>query len=226
LAFSGTDIFEYRYAELLLNIAECYAALGDINNCITYLGKIRQRVGIPADNNYGLGTLTSKYAAIEAVLYERRVELAYEGKRFWDIQRWMLYNDDAAAGNTTNEKLGIAPINGTTRTGRLWQFKNTTSNSSDPLTSARGTISIDPDASDFNAQLNKLKTFVQDNIVVVPTDQPMDKDASGQPLLINFRQNYYISGLNHTVLSNNPWLQQTIGWNDYSGGAGTFNYKQ
>ena len=82
LAYSGTEYFEYRYAELLLNIAECYAAKGDIGNAVNYLGKIRARVGIPAANNYGIGSLSSKYAALEACLYERRVELAYEGKRF------------------------------------------------------------------------------------------------------------------------------------------------
>jgi hypothetical protein len=228
LAYSGTDIFEYRYAELLLNIAECYAAKGDIGNTLTYLGKIRARVGIPAANNYGIGTLGSKYAAIEACLYERRVELAYEGKRFWDVQRWMLYNDDPSAANTTCAALGISPINGTTRTGRYWQYKTVAPNSSDPLLSARGTISVDPDASasTFAAQLDALKTFYDNNIVVAKTDQPMDKDGSGNPLLINFRQNYYISGLNASVLSINPWLPQTIGWKDYNGAPGTFNYKQ
>ena len=228
LAFSGTDIFEYRFAELLLNIAECYAAKGDISNAITYLGKIRERVKIPAANNYGIGTLASKYEAIEAVLYERRVELAYEGKRFWDAQRWMLYNDDGGANNNTCVKLGIAPINGSTRTGKHWQYKTPTSGSADPLTSQRGSISVDPDASAANltTQLNALKTFFQNNLKVVATDQPMDKDGSGQLLLINFRQHYYISGLHSNVLSTNPWLLQTIGWNDMSGAPGTFDYRQ
>ncbi|WP_346238625.1 RagB/SusD family nutrient uptake outer membrane protein [Niabella insulamsoli] len=226
LAYSGTDIMEYRYAELLLNIAECYAAKGDAGNTITYLGKIRARVGIPAANNYGLGSLSSRYAAIEAVLYERQVELAYEGKRYWDAQRWMLYNDDAGAGNTTCAKLGIAPINGKTRTGRHWQYKTTLSGNTDPLTAARGSIAVDPDASDFQTQLNNLKTFFDNNIVIVATDQPVDRDASGNPLFISYRQNYYISGLNSAALSLNPWLLQTIGWNDYSGSPGTFDYRQ
>ncbi len=226
LAYSGTDIFEYRYAELLLNIAECYAAKGDIGNAVNYLGKIRARVGIPAANNYGIGSLSSKYAALEACLYERRVELAYEGKRFWDAQRWMLYNDDASAGNNTCAKLGIDPINGTARTGRLWQYKTVAPNANDPLTAARGSISIDPDAADFNTQLNNLKTFFDNNITVISTDQPMDKDGSAKPVFIQFRQNYYISGLNTTALSLNPWLQQTIGWNDYSNAPGTYDYKQ
>jgi starch-binding outer membrane protein, SusD/RagB family len=32
--------------------------------------------------------------------------------------------------------------------------------------------------------------------------------------------------LNATALSTNPWLQQTMGWNDYNGAAGSFDYKQ
>jgi len=228
LAASGTDIFEYRYAELLLNIAECYAAKGDITNAVTYLAKIRQRVAIPSANNYGIGTPASKYAAIEACLYERRVELAYEGKRYWDVQRWMLYNDDAAAGNTTCAKLGVAPINGTARTGRYWQYKTTAPSIADPLLSTRTTILCDPDASaaTFATQLNNLKTYFDNNLKVVGTDQPMDKDGSGLPVFINFRQNYYVAGLNASVLSLNPWLKQTIGWNDYSGVPGTYDYKQ
>lgn len=101
--FAGTDILEYRYAEILLNIAECYAAQGNAGKCIEYLSKVRQRVGISAANNYGLGNLGDKYALIEACLYERRVELAYEGKRSWDMRRWLLYEggagfDPVAAG--------------------------------------------------------------------------------------------------------------------------------
>ena len=91
----GTDILEYRYAEILLNIAECYAAKGDAGNCIRYLSQIRQRVGISSANNYGLGNLGDKYQLIESVLYERAVELAYEGKRSWDMRRWLLYEGGA-----------------------------------------------------------------------------------------------------------------------------------
>ncbi|MCD8166115.1 MAG: RagB/SusD family nutrient uptake outer membrane protein [Bacteroides sp.] len=94
--YSGTDIMEYRYAEILLNIAEAYAATGDLNNCMTYLKKIRERVGIPAADNYGLGAaFSSKYAAIEACLHERQIELAYEGKRSWDLRRWLLFDGGA-----------------------------------------------------------------------------------------------------------------------------------
>lgn len=224
LSNSGTDIFDYRYGELLLNIAECYAATGNTGKCVEYLSKIRQRVGIPSADNYGLGTLADKYAALEACLYERSVELAYEGKRFWDVQRWLLYDDDAAWGDNTNTKLGIPIINGTNRTGYYWQSKTY---GSDPLTAAqRNSILIDPDASPatFAAEIAELKALYQSKFEMTPLDQAMDRSGS-TPVNILFRPNYYISGFTHTILSNNPWLPQTIGWKDYSGGEGTFDYK-
>jgi hypothetical protein len=221
-AFSGTDIFDYRYGELLLNIAECYAAKNDIANCIKYLGKIRGRVGIPQGaNNWGIGTPADRYAALEACLYERRVELAYEGKRFWDLQRWMLYDDEGT--DNTNAKLNIAKLNGTNRTGYYWQAK---AFGGDPLTAAdRAAISIDPDASNFSTKIGELKALYQSKFTMTPLDNAMDKDGS-TPVNILFRQNYYLSGLNAAVLSNNPWLEQTIGWQDYNGAMGTFNYRQ
>ncbi len=95
-ATGGTDIMEYRYSEILLNVAECYAAQGNTAKCTEYLGKVRTRVGIPqGTNNWGIGTLDTKYKAIEATLYERAIEFAYEGKRSWDMRRWLLYEGGA-----------------------------------------------------------------------------------------------------------------------------------
>jgi starch-binding outer membrane protein, SusD/RagB family len=229
LASSGTDIFEYRFGELLLNIAECYAATGNTGKCVEYLGKIRSRVGIPAANNYGLGSLADRYTALEACLYERRVELAYEGKRFWDVQRWMLYGDDASIGDNTNAKLGIPLINGTNRTGYYWQAKAFSNATTDPLSATeRNSISIDPDAfgtAAFNAEIDKLKALYKSKFVMTPLDQAMDRDGT-TPVNILFRPNYYIFGLNSSVLANNTWIEQTIGWQDANGGMGTFDYRK
>jgi len=219
-AYSGTDIFEYRYAELLLNIAECYAATGDIANCITYLGKIRQRVGIPAANNYGIGNLNTKYQALEAVLYERRVELAYEGKRFWDVHRWMLYDNTP---NSTSSKLGTTPLNGTARNGYYWQSQ--VLNNADPLTAAdRASITIDPDqwgTAAFTTQTDKLKTLYRAKFTRAPLDKPWDVVNNTQTA-INFRPNYYLSGISSSVISTNTWITQTTQWKDASGIMGTF----
>lgn len=226
--YSGTDIFEYRYAELLLNIAECYAALGQTSQTLAYLGKIRARVGIPAANNYGIGTLADKYAAIEACLYERRVELAYEGKRYWDIQRWMLYSDEPLAGNPNNTcaKLGLTPLNGTQRTGNFLQYRVATTGSADPLATLRANVFVDPDAAKatFDAQIATLATFYNTHFIRTALTTPLDA-VNGQPVKIKFNPNYYIQGFNLTTLTQNTWLPQTLGWNDASGGAGTFNYQ-
>ena len=86
----GTDIIDYRFGELLLNVAECYAALGNIGQSTAYLNQIRNRVGAGS-----VPTPANKYEAIKAVLNERLVELAYEGKRPWDLRRWLLFEGGA-----------------------------------------------------------------------------------------------------------------------------------
>ncbi len=223
---SGTDILDYRYAELLLNIAECYAAKGDIANTTEYLGRIRKRVGIPATDNYGIGSLGDKYAALEACLYERRVELAYEGKRFWDVQRWMLYSDDASINDNTNSKLGIPVLNGTQRIGNYLHYKIGTSPAgTDPLATSRAAISVDPDAANFQAQITALAAFYTANFELRSPPTPMDNVGNvATPIL--WRSNYYMMGLNQSALVNNPWLTQTVGWKDGNGAAGTYIYQE
>lgn len=222
--FSGTDIMEYRFAELILNIAECYAATGELAKCAEYLGKIRARVGILADNNYGLGTFADKYAAIEACLYERQVELAYEGKRGFDVRRWMLYNDDAAMQNNTCEKLNFKPLNGSCRIGKTYEYKSMAT-AQDPLEELRKEISVDPDATDFEESLQKLADFYDKNLILADPETPLDNDGKGNPAYMKWRQRYYIQGLHRKPLISNSWLPQTIGWLDANSAAGTFDYR-
>jgi hypothetical protein len=89
---AGTDVINYRYAEILLNIAECYAAQGKAAETVNYLTQIRNRVGAGTAD---LVTLSDRYSLIEAVLNERAVELAYEGNRAVDMRRWLLFEGGA-----------------------------------------------------------------------------------------------------------------------------------
>lgn len=73
----------FRYAEILLNYAEACIALGQENEAKTYINKIRARAGMPAINDNGA-------ALLERYRNERRVELAYEEHRFFDVRRWMI----------------------------------------------------------------------------------------------------------------------------------------
>ena len=82
-----------RYAEVLLNAAEAtneYA--GPTSEVYGWLKAIRSRAGIAAgsDGLYGLKAGMTKTEMREAIWHERRVELAFEEHRFWDIRRWMI----------------------------------------------------------------------------------------------------------------------------------------
>ncbi|WP_311182073.1 RagB/SusD family nutrient uptake outer membrane protein [Hymenobacter volaticus] len=88
--YAGTDWIELRYAEVLLNLAEAACGVNNIAEAYTQLKAIRQRAGIEAgtDGNYGLQANMNRAQMFDAILYERQIELAFEGKRFWDLRRW------------------------------------------------------------------------------------------------------------------------------------------
>ncbi len=232
-SYSPVDIYEYRYAELILNLAECYAATDNVSEAVKWLGEIRKRVGIPAgeDGTYGIGNLTDRHQALEACLYERRIELAYEGKRFWDIWRWLLYdgggNEDLQLSTVnTCEALGITPLNGTQRTALYVDVKsNYVTDEDDPLESLRISVSADPDDEEFQEQLLALQTFWETYFEYGEPDLSADRDNSNNPVTIYWRPNYYIYGLSATVLNNNPWLGQTVGWTDQNGADGTVGWQ-
>ncbi|KAB7732998.1 RagB/SusD family nutrient uptake outer membrane protein [Rudanella paleaurantiibacter] len=71
----------YRYAEVLLLLAEALNEQGKTGEAIPLLNQIRTRAGLAAT------TATSQTALREAIFRERRVELAFENKRWFDIVR-------------------------------------------------------------------------------------------------------------------------------------------
>jgi len=92
---AGTDWIEMRYAEVLLNQAEAAAEIGHLGQAqeaYANLIAIRKRAGIDAGTNglYGLAAGMTHDQMINAIMFERRIELAFEGKRYWDLRRRML----------------------------------------------------------------------------------------------------------------------------------------
>jgi hypothetical protein len=89
-ANSGTDWIEMRYAEVMLNFAEAACGINKLDEAYTQLTEIRKRAGIDAgaDGLYGLKPKMTRAEMFEAILHERQIELAFEGKRFWDLRRW------------------------------------------------------------------------------------------------------------------------------------------
>jgi hypothetical protein len=77
----------FRLAEIYLNYAEAKFELGDEVNCRKYINKLRTRVGMPDI------PVTITGEALRQRLYnERRIELAFENHRFFDIRRWKIAN--------------------------------------------------------------------------------------------------------------------------------------
>lgn len=76
----------FRLAELYLNAAECYAALGQDDKALEYVNVIRERAGIR-----GLTNADLQYrSATDWVRNERFIELWGEGHRYYDLRRWTL----------------------------------------------------------------------------------------------------------------------------------------
>jgi len=73
----------FRYAEILLNYAEACLSLGQEDEARTYINKVRARAGMPPVTEGGEPLL-------ERYRNERRIELAYEEHRYFDVRRWMI----------------------------------------------------------------------------------------------------------------------------------------
>ena len=126
---NSVNIHLYRYADLLLNLAEAMVETGDLNGARLIVNQIRARAavtangcGFPTDPNAGPKLVArfpqcagdkriavpindasitwavykvSPYSSFPDVAYarnavrnERRLELALEGQRFFDLRRW------------------------------------------------------------------------------------------------------------------------------------------
>lgn len=75
----------FRYAEILLNYAEAEFELGNEATAREYLNLVRSRASVQMpDVTDGGEALRSR------IQNERRVELAFEGHRFFDVRRWKI----------------------------------------------------------------------------------------------------------------------------------------
>ena len=92
---SGTDWIEIRLAEVMMNYAEAANETGNTAAAYEVIRALRKRAGIEpgAGDTYGLAAGLSKNGMRAAILLERRLEFAFEGKRAQDLRRRKLYGD-------------------------------------------------------------------------------------------------------------------------------------
>ncbi|MFA9388210.1 MAG: RagB/SusD family nutrient uptake outer membrane protein [Prolixibacteraceae bacterium] len=79
---SSANWIIYRYADVLLMKAEALSQLGNYNEASDIINLIRERAGISP-----LSIQNSANAFEDAILDERALELAFEGKRWFDLVR-------------------------------------------------------------------------------------------------------------------------------------------
>jgi len=77
---SSQDYLVFRYAEILLNYAEAAYELGKTGDALDAVNQIRNRSGMPS----------LEIVDRDIIRHERKVELAFEGHRYWDVRRWRI----------------------------------------------------------------------------------------------------------------------------------------
>ena len=146
---SGASLIEIRFAEVMLNMAELAAGANQTGEAYEYLRDIRRRVGYTGDCGITAG---SQSDCMAAVLYERQIELAFEGKRFDDMRRWLLFDGGSDipgtkltgwGGNTCNW-LGVEKFNGRRRESMEYRVNNATKNGLGGNAWSTGTSIPDP----------------------------------------------------------------------------------
>lgn len=115
----------FRYAEILLNYAEAQnESAGPTVDVYTILKNIRKRAGIiiGTDGLYGLKAAMTQSDMRTTIQNERRVEMAFEEQRYWDLRRWKLSDQvlnknltgliitKDALGNFTYQNNAVFPI--------------------------------------------------------------------------------------------------------------------
>lgn len=81
--YQGVPYRFFRFGEILLNYAEACIELGEYDEALNALNRIRKRAGQPEIEITG-DDLRDKYRN------ERRIELAFEEHRIHDVRRWMI----------------------------------------------------------------------------------------------------------------------------------------
>ena len=222
---SGTDYMEFRFAEVVLNLAECAIGINKLTEGIDGLVAIRQRAGIEnKDGYYGLAnSVGDRNQLFKAILNERKVEFAYEGKRFYDLRRWMLFDNSTGM----NTRLDIPVLNGTRRTGYRTIVKNGANEYigiDDPMLGANPPLA-DRNTTNFPAGVSTYDEYIDylyDNYFVVEERDDLDRINTSPAWTFRWYPEYYYFGIHQNVMENSPYLEQTKGWNSING-PGTFD---
>ncbi|SHM76519.1 RagB/SusD family nutrient uptake outer membrane protein [Mucilaginibacter sp. OK098] len=193
-----------RYAEVLLNLAEAANETGHSGDAKNYIVQIRKRAHIDlGSGNYGLATSVGAdyQSTLNAVMKEREIEFAFEGKRFWDLRRRRMFS----VLNSFGTLHAYGPYLNRTAASTQYGVDITQSNSG--IAFQLSNIIVNSPASfDRNSFLKAITNFVY---------EPIDLSATNQ---IQIPDSYYFGPIDPQYILQNKNLQQNVGWDN-----GSFN---
>lgn len=191
-----------RYAEVLLNLAECANHLdGHRNEVVDLIKQIRQRSRVQpgGDLRYGLSkdVGVDEKTTFDAIVKERQVELMLEDKRFWDLRRWRKFDilnnmiEPHAYGPVLNKAalqkaLGTTEENVPTLVAKLQSY-----------------LSAPPSGLDIEDYIYQFTSYSTD---------------ADNVKTFNIKDNYYFGSISRNEIQINSNLEQNKGWDN-----GTFN---
>lgn len=112
---TGTDYAPIiRYAEVLLNVAEAASRLTPLDpHALSLLNAVRNRA-VPVASQFTIASFASQDALTQAILNERRIEFAGEGRRWPDITRLSKDPVFVTGGGGVPAKVLVTDIDGVT----------------------------------------------------------------------------------------------------------------
>jgi starch-binding outer membrane protein, SusD/RagB family len=144
---------------------------------------------------YGLTPSLSGTNLAMAVLYERQIELAYEGKRYYDLRRW---------------KLVESTLNGTQREGLTILLKpipaGTTGNGTDYLAATRDAAAVTNLDAVYTQYFSYAPVILSNSSAVLGELKNLDTAP------IAFQTADYYFGIPTGALQSDPNIQQTNTW--------------
>ncbi len=180
---SGMDWIEMRFAEVIMNYAECANEIGNLAESKDLVRKIRVRANIvPGSFDYGLAVPTTTAQMRDLILNERMVEFAMEGKRYHDLRR--------------TRRLHL--LSGTVREAVRWAVKTPTTVAFLEGLTDQGIKRRD------TANLNNVSVY---NALFTPAVASLDPTTP-----ISIPETYYFYPLPNFFRQSSYLIEQTIGW--------------
>ncbi|WP_316838106.1 RagB/SusD family nutrient uptake outer membrane protein [Pedobacter nutrimenti] len=195
-----------RYAEVLLDLAECANETGNGRIAKDNLILIRKRAGIVDDGggNYGLalGVGSDYQATLNALMKERQIELAFEGKRFWDLRRRRLFS----VLNSQNTWHAYGPYLADTR-GTAADTTGKKLHDYSAINSFLTSLVLNPPKGVSKDSILRAATLYKEEVITRSTDNS-----------IMIPDTYYFWPISTNYIQKDKNLIQNIGWDN-----GTFN---